>query len=99
MFPVVLLGEFLARLGEEVLGFAVFFREAVGLEVFFTVVSVASVCPARRAMVYWMLSPASWPVSCSKSLAFSISSLRVAASAAGTRLLRLRPSCQTWCLK
>ncbi len=59
--------EFPARLGEEEFRFAVCFGEAVGLEVFFSATSGAAVSgEARRAMVCWMVSSASWPVSCWK---------------------------------
>lgn len=46
MFPV---GEFLVRLGEEVFGFAAFFSEALGLEVFSVVFGAA--VEARRSLV------------------------------------------------
>lgn len=93
-------GDFLAGLGEEGFRFAVFFCKALGLEVFFSAIAPSSVVsPALRAMVFWMLSWASWSVSCLKRFASSMSCLRVVASSAETRLLRLRPSCQTWYLK
>ena len=62
VFPV---GEFLVRLGEEVFGFAAFFSEALGLEVFFSVVFGAAV-ETRRSLVCWRLSWADWPQSCAK---------------------------------
>ena len=54
------LGELFARLGEVEFRFAVFFVEAVGLEVFFSATTPASAASvARKAMVFWMLSWAS----------------------------------------
>ena len=54
------LGDFLARLIEEEFRFAVFFGEALGLEVFFSVtIPDSAVSVARSAMVCWMLSWAS----------------------------------------
>lgn len=60
-------GDFLAGLGEKGFRFAVFFGEALGLEVFFSAIpAVASASVFRRAMVCSMVRSASWPVSCLK---------------------------------
>ena len=59
----LLLGESLARLGEVEFCFAVFFCEALGLEVFFSAIAPAAVSAARRAMVCSKLSWASCAVS------------------------------------
>ena len=63
LFKEYYLSELFARLGEVEFRFAVFFVEAVGLEVFFSATTPASAASAasvaRKAMVFWMLSWAS----------------------------------------
>jgi len=69
--PFLLVVEFLTRLGEKEFRFAVFFGEALGLEVFFSAVCGAALAAARFERLCWMAAAASWDVICSNRFPFS----------------------------